>query len=154
MGFFDKIKGWFNIGGVKVKLSEVSPTVSKKGNSIIGKAILTSKSDKQVLGLTYKFNLRKTTGSGEEKKVKDYVVGQSASTEAFEIKAGETKTVDFTIPYSIEKTLADMGGVLGAIGKVGSFLSGDKLEYTISVAASVKGAAFDTSDSMTVTVVD
>jgi hypothetical protein len=154
MGLWDKIKGWFNIGGVKVKLSEVSPTVSKKGTTITGRAILTSKSDKQVLGLTYKFNLRKTTGSGEEKKVKDYVVGESRSTEPFEIKAGETKTVEFTIPYSIEKTLADMGGVLGAIGKVGSFLSGDKLEYTISVAASVKGAAFDTSDSMTVTVVD
>jgi hypothetical protein len=154
MGLWDKIKGWFNIGGVKVKLSEVSPTVSKKGNTITGKAILTSKSDKQVLGLAYKFNLRKTTGSGEEKKVKDYVIGEARSTESFEIKSGETKTVDFTIPYSIEKTLADMGGVLGAIGKVGNFLSGDKLEYTISVSASVKGAAFDTSDSMNVTVVD
>jgi SpoOM protein len=154
MGLWDKIKGWFNIGGVKVKLSEVSPTVSKKGNAITGKAILTSKSDKQVLGLDYKFNLRKTTGSGEEKKVKDIVIGEAHSTEAFEIKADETKTVDFTIPYSIEKTLADMGGVLGAIGKVGNFISGDKLEYTISVSASVKGAAFDTSDTMTVTVVD
>ena len=82
-----------------------------------------------------------------------FLVSSAASTEAFEIKADETKTVAFTIPYGLEKTLADMGGVLGGIGKVASFLSDEKIEYYVTASASVKGAAFDPSDTVAVTVV-
>jgi hypothetical protein len=153
VGFFDTIKGWMNIGGVKVKIQDLNPSVSKSANEIKAKVVLTSKGDKQVLGLTYKFMLRRTKGSGENKEVKEFTLGTSGSHEPFEIKAGETKTLDFTIPYGLEKTLADMGGVLGGIGKVAGFLSDEKLEYYVTAIASVKGAAFDPSDTAWVNVV-
>lgn len=154
MGFFDKIKGWLNIGGVKVKIEGLNPNVKKSNNQLGAKVVLATKNDKQVLGLTYKFMLRKTKGSGEQKEVKEFTIGSSSSTEGFELKAGQTKTLDFTIPYSIEKTLADMGGVLGGIGKPAAFASGEKLEYYVTAVASVKGAAFDPSDTVYVKVVD
>ncbi len=154
MGFFDKVKGWLNIGGVKVKIEGLNPTVKKSENQLSARVVLTTKSDKQVLGLTYKFMLRRTKkGAGDQKEVKEFNVGTASSNESFEMKAGETKTIDFTLPYALEKTLADLGGVLGGIGKAASFLSGDKMEYYVTATAQVKGAAFDPSDTVYVTVV-
>ena len=153
MGFFDKIKGWLNIGGVKVKIEGLNPSVKKSESQLSARVVLTTKSDKQVLGLTYKFMLRRTKGSGDQKEVKEFTVGTASSSESFELKAGETKTIDFTIPYGLDKTLADMRGVLGGIGKLAAFASGEKLEYYVSATAKVKGAAFDPSDTVWVTVV-
>jgi len=154
MGLVDTIKGWFNIGGVTVKLRDVNPMVSKSKHEITGKAILTTGSDKTVLKMEYKFLLKKTTGSGENKDVKDFLIGYTEKTEQFEIKKGETKELPFTINYQLEKTLADMGGVLGTVGKVASWLSSDKLEYFVVCECDVKGAAFDPSAQVPVTIVD
>jgi hypothetical protein len=103
--------------------------------------------------MTYKFMLRRTKGSGDQKEVKEFTVGSASISDTFELKAGETKTIDFTIPYGLEKTLAEMGGVLGGIGKLAAFASGEKLEYYVTAIAKVKGAAFDPSDTVWVTVV-
>ena len=43
MGLWSTIKGWFNIGGVTVKLKDVNPLVPKSGNTITGKVLLTTK---------------------------------------------------------------------------------------------------------------
>jgi hypothetical protein len=109
MGLVDTIKGWFNIGGVSVKLKDVNPLISKSKNTITGKAILTTGGDKTVLKMEYTFVLKKTTGSGDEKKTDEFVIGYTEVAEPFEIKKGETKTLDFAINYALEKTLADMG---------------------------------------------
>jgi hypothetical protein len=154
MGFLDTIKGWFNIGGVKVKLQGVGPTVSKAGSSLSGSVTLTSKSDKHILGLRYRFFLKKTTGRGNEKETKEFTLGEARTKDEFDLKAGESKTMEFTLPYGIEKTLKDMGGVLGGIGKLASFASAEKLEYFVRAEASVKGAAFSPGDSVSVTVTD
>jgi hypothetical protein len=153
VGFFDKIKGWMNIGGVKVKIEGLNPSVKKSESQLGAKVVLTTKSDKQVLGMTYKFMLRRTKGSGDQKEVKEFTVGTASTSDTFDLKAGETKTIEFTVPYALEKTLADMGGVLGGIGKLAAFASGEKLEYYVTAIAKVKGAAFDPSDTVWVTVV-
>jgi hypothetical protein len=154
VGFLDKIKGWLNIGGVKVQLQGVGPTVSKTGSEIPGKAVLTSKGDKHVLKVDYKFVLEKTTGRGEDRKTKKFVLGQASRNEPFDIKTGETKTLDFVIPYSIEKSLQDMGGLLGAVGKLGAFAAKEKLEYFVVAQCDVQGTAFDPTDKVEVTLAD
>lgn len=154
MSFLDTIKGWLNIGGVKVKLQGVGPTVSKTGNTLTGSVILTSKSDKHIMGLRYRFFLKKTTGRGNEKETKEFTLGESRTLEEFDLKTGESKTIEFIITYGIEKTLKDMGGVLGGIGKLASFASAEKFEYFVTAEASVKGAAFSPSDRVPITVVD
>jgi sporulation-control protein spo0M len=152
MGFFDTIKGWFNIGGVKVKIEGLNQVVPKDGSKLTAKVNLSSKSDKHVNKLTYKFLLKKSKGRGDEKETKEYVIAQRVLSEPFDLKAGETKTLDFDLDYSLEKTLKDMGGVLGGIGKLAAFASSEKEEYFVIAQADVKGAAFSPSDWVSVTV--
>jgi hypothetical protein len=154
MGLLDTMKGWFNIGGVSVKIQGVNPMVPKTGNKITGKVVLTSKTDKQVKTMAYKLLRKRTTGRGQERRTTDYVLAQSGQDQPFELKKEETKTMDFTIPYCMEKSLKDMGGVLGAIGKIGAFASGEKDEYFVVAECGVKGAAFSPSASVPITIVD
>jgi hypothetical protein len=154
LGFLDTVKGWLNIGGVKVKLQDINPRVSRSGSQITGKVLLTSKGDKQILKLAHKFVMRKTTGRGEDKKIKDFTLAQVIREEPFEIKTGESKTLEFSIPYSLERGLKDQGGVLGAVGKFGAFAAGEKEEYFIVAECDVKGTALDPSDQVEVTLVD
>jgi hypothetical protein len=154
MGLLDTVKGWLNIGGVKVEVQDVNPMVPRNGNEIHGKAVLTSKSDKEVQKLVYKFLLRKTSGRGNERKTKDFILGQSSSNEPLTIKGGETRTIDFTIPYSVEKGLKDMGGVLGTVGKLAAFAASEKLEYLVIVECHVKGTALNPWNKVNVEIVD
>src|SRR5947209_3497085 len=78
MGLLSTVKGWLNIGGVKVRMEGVNPMVSKSGNQLTGRLVLTSKSDKRVNKVDYKFVLSKTTGRGEDKETKEYIIGSSS----------------------------------------------------------------------------
>jgi hypothetical protein len=152
MGLWSTIKGWLNIGGVKVKLQGVNPMISRSGSTIPGKVVLTSKGDKHVQRVIYKFLLKRTSGRGEDKKTKEFVLAQSVDDQPFDLKPGETKTMDFQLPYSLEKSLKDMGGVLGTIGKLGAFAAKEKDEYFVTAECSVKGAAFNPGDKVEVTI--
>ncbi len=154
MGLLNTVKGWLNIGGVKVEIQDVNPMVPRNGSTITGRAVLTSKSDREVQKVVYKFLLRKTSGRGNERKTRDFILGQSSNNEPFFIKADETKELDFTIPYSVEKGLKDMGGVLGTVGKVAAFATGEKLEYLVIVEAHVKGTALNPWNKVDVEIVD
>lgn len=153
MGFMDTVKGWFNIGGVKVKLAGINPQVSRAANQLTGKVMLTSKGEKHVLKLTYKLVEERTTGSGDKKETKETVFGEWVARDEFDMKTGETKTLDFTLPYSIPERLADKKGMLGAVGKIGSFAQSEKLEYQVIAECDVKGTAFDPSDKVRVNIV-
>jgi len=152
MGFLDTIKGWFNLGGVKVKLLCDQPQISKPGGEISGKASLTSKSDKTVLKMHHKLIMEVTTGSKDDKKTKETLLGELEQSEQFEMKAGESKDVDFTVPYEIPERLADKGGMMGAVGKLGAFTSSEKIAYYLVSECDVKGTAFDPSDRVKVTL--
>jgi len=153
MGLWSTIKGWLNIGGVKIKIENMNQRISRGGSQITGQAVLTSKSDKKVRKMVYKFLLKRTSGSGAEKKTKEFNIAQSVVDQPFEIKPGETKTQDFTITYALEKSLKDLGGVLGAIGKIGAFAAKEKDEYYVVAEADVEGAAFNPSRWVEVTLV-
>jgi sporulation-control protein spo0M len=152
MGLWSTIKGWLNIGGVKVTIEGLNNVISKDENVIKATVNLTTKSEKHVDRVEYKFLLKKTTGSGEERKTKETVIAQHVLTEQFDLKPGETKTLDMELHYSLAKTLADMGGVLGGIGKAAKFLSSDKEEFFVVAQADVKGAAISASHWVPVTV--
>ncbi len=154
MGLWSTIKGWLNIGGVKVEIEGVNPMVPRGGNEVTGKVRLTSKSEKEVQKITYKLLLRKSTGRGAEHKTRDFILGQSSYNQPFTIKAGETKEFEFDIPYSVDRGLKDMGGVLGAVGKVAAFATAEKLEYMVLVECSVKGTALSPWNKVNVQIVD
>jgi len=154
MSFLNTVKGWLNIGGVKVALHVTHPHVSRSGNQIIGSVVLTSKGDKEVLKLTYRFLVRRKTGTGQQRTVTDSTIAEIVDATPFHMTTGETKTLQFSIPYVIPKELYDPGGVAGALGNMGAMLTQARRTFHVMAVADVRGTALDPMDMATVELVD
>jgi hypothetical protein len=154
MSFLNTVKGWFNIGGVNVRLQGINPHVSRSGSQIDGSVLLSSKGDKHILKLTYRFLVRRKTGTGQQKTLVDSTIAEVVDTNAFDMTAGETKTLQFSIPYVIPKELYDQGGVIGAIGSIGATLIRARSTFHVLAVCDVRGTALDPMDMFTVELVD
>jgi len=66
------------------------------------------------------------------------------------MKAGEVKTIPFSMPFQMHKSsndkLAEKGGVLGTIGKMGKWADDQKSSFKFKAEVDVKGASLDPSD--------
>ncbi len=154
MGFMDTVKGWFNIGGVKVKLVEAPTKISKTGNELEGKVEMTAKSDKHALKLVYKLIEEHTKGRGDDQETTETILGETVVGEEFDIKAGESKVIDFKVAYSMPERLRDKGGLLGGAAKLGAFAGGEKLDYQIVAVCDVQGTAVDPKAKQKVVLTD
>jgi hypothetical protein len=148
MSFFAKIKQFFGAGTVKVTLN--APATFNTNDGVIeGSVHLEAKSDQTILSLKIELKEEYTTGRGDEKKTKTFEIGE-VKLEGFDMKQGETKDVPFKLSYSYAKSdneaMAEKGGVMGGLGKLGSFASGEKSEFKLWATADVKGAALDPND--------
>lgn len=156
MGFFQKVKLWLGMGGVKVSLS-VPETIEKGAGSFSGAVTLTSKSDLELLELKLELIESWSTGRGEEKQTKELTLGSMTLNLNRAIKAGETQTVPFDLAFSYSKSeneaMAEKGGVMGALGKVGQFAQGEKSTFEVKAMMNVKGVGLDPSDSKSVKLV-
>jgi hypothetical protein len=148
MGFIAKIKQFLGLGTVSVKVSGPS-SFSPDDSEIKGTVVVTGKSDQIIEHVEVEFEEKFTTGRGDDAKTKEFKLG-SVKLGGFNIKAGETKTIDYVLPFSYAKTsneeLAEKGGVMGGLGKLGSFAAGEKSEFSITATVDVKGATFDPND--------
>lgn len=152
MGFLDTVKGWFNIGGVKVTLQDVDPVIHVGMNEIQGKAVLVSKSDKEVLSVNAAvIHEHKFKKDGEE-KTESHTLGEEKLSDGFMIKAGETREFEFRCVYHIKESMQHMGGVAGAVGKLGGFAMGKSDTYSLVVSCDVKGTVLDPSASETLKI--
>jgi sporulation-control protein spo0M len=154
MGMWDTVKGWFNIGGVSVKIQDVSPKVSMSGNVIAGKAQFSTKSPKDVNKIVYKLLRRRTHGKDQEKKTEDTILAQATRGEAFKLQPGEPRTFDLRLDYTLPSELKHKGGVLGALGKIGAFADSEEDEYYLVAECEVKGTAFHPSHWLPVSIVE
>jgi len=148
MSFFAKIKQFFGAGTVKVTLN--APATFNTNDGVIeGSVHLEAKSDQTILSLKIELKEEYTTGRGDEKKTKTFEIGE-VKLAGFDMKQGETKDVPFKLSYSYAKSdneaMAETGGVMGGLGKLGSFASGEKSEFKLWATADVKGAALDPND--------
>lgn len=164
MGFFGKIKAFLNIGGVSIKMKDVTNPFVRGATTINGVVELTTKSDKIVLDTAARFYVTTTKKEDGEEKSEEETLGKWSAKEylpgeyPFEIKPGEVKTIEFMVPnIHLPKTLAAEKGMLGAVGKLAAFASkagGTKMEYTLEVTADVKGTPLDPSAKAKINVVD
>lgn len=149
MGFFQNVKNKLGIGGVSVSL-QVPGQVSKNDNIISGTITLTTKSEQEVKMITIKMIEEFTTGSGKEKKSKEFDLGMVKIPGDFTIAPGDLKEISFQLSFEVVKSnsdqLKDKGGVLGALGSLSAFASNEKSTYYITAEADVKAAALDPSD--------
>ncbi len=156
MGFFQNLKNKLGIGGVSVSL-QVPGQITKDSRTVDGKIILTTKSEQEVASYKVKMYEEYTTGRGDEKKTQTFELGHISSPMVSVIKPGETKEIDFTLPFSILKSnndsLKEKGGALGTLGKLGSFADNEKSVYYIDAEVDIKSAALDPSDKKEVKLV-
>ncbi len=157
MGLWAKIKGWLNIGGVKVLLWKYNEPLSKSSPVISGGVLLKTKSDKTVTSLEVKVieEFTTTEGEGDDKKSKTKTTvlgstkfpGHDAGVGyPLDLKAGENKEQPFTVNVSLTDRLQNFGGVLGGVGKLAAWAAKEKLVYFLVAEARVKGSAFATTD--------
>lgn len=155
MSFFGKIKQGLGIGTAKVEL-DVPPFFRKDGENITGKVIITAKSPQKVKSVSVRMHETYTTGRGEDKKVKEYKLGEVVLFEKdpFELRDAEVKEVEFSLPFSMKlsssQSLAQKDGVLGALGKAAVFASSEKSDFRISVTVDLEGVALDPTDTKTI----
>lgn len=146
MGFFDNIKNKLGIGGVSFTI-DIPGQVSAEEGKIDGKLQLTTKSDQKVLNIKVKVYEEHTSGRGNEKKTKEYDLGKQEIVGNFDIKTGEQKIIEFSVPFKIVKSshqeLAEKGGALGALGKMASFASDEKFAYYVKAEVDVESAVLD-----------
>ncbi len=138
MGLWSTIKGWLNIGGVKVKIEDVEPTIHLGANQIAGRAVLTSKGDKDVVNVTCKVVYERKYKKDGEERTETTTLGETCL-EGFSLKAGETRQIPFAVDYQLDEQLQHKAGMMGAVGKLGAFASGSKDFYSLVVACKVKG---------------
>lgn len=150
MGFFDKIKQFFGIGTVSVKLNVVPATFKATETELKGTLVITGKSDQEIESVEVEFKENWSKGKDDDKQEKTFTLGQFKLNQPFSIKKDEVKTIEFSIHYEMIKSdndkLKEKGGVLGGLGKVGSFLDNEKSEYELVATVDVKGATFDPND--------
>jgi len=159
MGLFSKIKGWLNIGGVKLSILEVIQPISEKIGSVHGSFQLTSKTDRKVKKYTYRFLVIETKGRGEDKEVKEEVIAETSQAVEVPVGTNQVIKVEFEIPYNMEglaDRMSQKGGLMGAMGKMAKLASkvGEKgiKDYFVEVAADVEGTPVDAVDKMPVRV--
>jgi len=148
MGFFGKIKQFLGIGTVKVTAT-VPPAFSVDDSHINGTVELLAKSDQVVESVEVKFDEKWSTGRGDSKTEKTFTLG-TQKFPGFTMKAGETKKIDYSVPFSYSKSgndrMAEKGGVVGGLGKLSKFADGEKSTFNIIATCDVKGATFDPND--------
>ena len=166
MGLWSKIKGWLNIGGVKVKLTKVETPFKEADPVMKGRFVIDSKTEATILSINVEFFAEVTSGDGEERETEKTALGglnhdmfMKDITYPFDMAAGESKEVSYyidgiDIPGSIERDPDK--GVLGAAHKVAKFVGateGTEVEFFVEASVDVKGTPFDPSDRAEVQVV-
>ena len=128
---------------------DVPGQFSGNDSSIKGKVNVTGKSDQEIVKVEYKLEETYSTGRGDDKSSKNYTLGKMEQA-GFSIKAGEVKTLEFELPFKLLKSsnneLAEKGGVMGGLGKLGKLASAEKSTYKLWCTVDVKGASLDPND--------
>jgi len=121
----------------------VETTIYVGNNTLSGKAILTAKSDKEVLSVKCKVINERTEKEDGEEKTETTTLGEQDFHETILMKAGETREIPFSIDYHLDEKMQHMGGVAGAVGKLGSFAMGKKDAFLVVAECDVKGTMMD-----------
>jgi sporulation-control protein spo0M len=156
VSFFKKIKQGLGIGTVKLTL-EVPSSVSWESSKIQGKVTVTAKSDQQISSFKFKLTEEFTTGRGENKETQEFELGTASYDQPVELKAGESKTIEFSLPFALRKSpappLSEKGSARGVLGKAAKFASGDKSDYRVRAEAKIQGTMLSPDDSKFIEIV-
>ncbi len=157
MGILNKVKGFLNVGGPKVEIIEIDQPITNVFGVVSGTAKVTSQRPAKIVKLTQKFIRVTTKGTGDEKQVDTTIIAESE--QALDIDVSETDPCDLPIHISYDSStiadrMADKGGVMGTLGKVGKFAAGLQdpgiEDYFVEITVDVVGTPLDPTAKMQV----
>ena len=159
MGLLSTIKGWLNIGGVKILLWKYTEPLSRTDLVIEGAVLFKSKSDKTVTSLEVKVveEITTTDGEGEDKTTEKetnilgtvkFPIHDPGLGYPLEVKAGVNQEQTFSLNVALTSHLQEYSVPTTKLGKLAALASKDseKVEYYIVASAAIKGATFSTED--------
>lgn len=166
MGFFSKIKQGLGIGTMDAKLN-VPQQVAAASGQFQGEFILTAKNDQLVqevditLEMVRRWEVSRSHRDSNghihhttEHKSETYGLGSTTEQVPFEVKAGEVKTIAFSIPFQpfnpqdVLKAPEQSGvsKVLGVIADMASGRRNERVTYQVRGKVDLKGVALDPND--------
>lgn len=149
MEVIQKIKKAFGFAGVKVSL-EAPGTISRDGGTISGIVKIKSGSDRHIFEIDVYLEELRTTGSGKNEQMHNFDLGEWRDETEFDIKAGETIEVPFTLNYSLAGHGSEQGAAGGYFvdpGGTGDMALPEKSGFFLNAVIDVEGDAFDLNTS-------
>jgi hypothetical protein len=161
MGLWGKVKGWLNIGGVKVLLWKYSEPLRRSDPVITGAVLLKTKSPRTVLSVEIRLVEEHTYKKNDETKTDTTVLGRFRFPESdpgigypLEMKPEEDREQPFTFRVAMVDRLRDQGGVLGSVAKAGAFFSQDRVEHYLIAEADVQSTPLDPNHKVKMPITD
>ena len=144
MKILEVFKKFFGMGTVKVSFQLEHDFVDLEARLLVGAVVVTGKSDQQIKSIELSFDEDFSTRA-EVQKTSAKINWGKLMLSGFPIKKDEVKTIPFELPFSYEKSkneaMASQGGFVGGLGKVGTFLDGEKQKYELSASVHIQGVA-------------
>lgn len=159
-GCLNAVKGWFNIGGVKIKFKDLDTNIPRAGTALTLSVELLARGERHVNAVHVKLVKEQTKKKEDGKQTKEKVLGEASQAVNVDLKAGESRVLDFQLPYTFEKGLKESmvglagGGITGGLASMAAdFATGTKEEYHLVAEADVDGALWEPADKKKVTMV-
>lgn len=140
MSFFKKIKQGLGIGTAKVELMDVETYFPKDAKEITGTVIVTAKSEQKVKSVKVSLMEKTTSTVGNETRDVRREIQSVVVSEAFDLKADESRKLPFTMPVNMSGGISVnvFGGTLNI-----SASSGPQPVYEVVATADLDGVALD-----------
>ncbi len=140
---FGRVKKWFGLDGVKIKLMplEVYP---RKVDTINGELEIVAKGEQTVTHVRIQLIERYERGRGENKKIDEYLLGEWTHEEDIQVSPEAPKIIFFKLPFEFQMSNVEKLGNRGFLGRgIASFaksLKGAKSIYRLEAEAVVSGS--------------
>jgi len=157
MSFLKSFKDKMGIGGASVQL-QIPDHVNKADNFVLGTIMLTTKSEQDIVDITIQLVESQTSGSGDKRKTKTHVLGETTLPSNFSIMPSDEKELEFNLPFQAYADLKDLGkdhegltgDIINTMGKLASFAGNVRIKHYVEVKVDVKSAWNDPSDKQTI----
>jgi len=149
MGIFSKLKKGLGIGTASVAIDVKNSHLIESG-SIPGTATITAESDLHFTKIKFSVIRETTSGKRSDSSKQSHTIGEMIDSQTFDMKEGESKTVEFNIPIEKKVTMTEAiqagSASFGGLGKIaGQLLTSKKVNYFVKVVADAEGVALDPS---------
>ncbi|MBK8563774.1 MAG: sporulation protein [Saprospiraceae bacterium] len=153
---FGKVKKWLGIEGVKVELM-LPEMVFEEVEAVSGQLVFHSKNQQVVKSVHLKMIEKYSRGRGQEKLVDEYLLGEITLRQRIEVPADEPIAVDFTLPFSLQKSKVDEFGeknfLTEGLVSLAKKLQAVDSSFRIEAEADVEGTALNPFDKKLVKLV-